>query len=64
MYTRAMAAGAVGGKLLGTGGGGFMLFFVEPEKRATFSKAMHDCLEIPIKFDFDGSKIVVYQPNY
>lgn len=64
LYARAMAAGAVGGKLLGAGGGGFMLFFVEPEKRPSFSKAMHDCLEIPIKFDFDGSKIVVYQPNY
>lgn len=64
LYARAMAAGAVGGKLLGAGGGGFMLFFVEPEKRASFRKALHDCLEIPIKFDFDGAKIVVYQPSY
>ncbi len=64
LYNRAISAGAIGGKLLGAGGGGFMLFFVEPEKRASFSRAMQDCLEIPIKFDFDGSKIVVYQPNY
>lgn len=63
LYERAIQAGAIGGKLLGAGGGGFMLFFVEPEKRHTFNQALTDCLEIPFKFDFDGSKIIVYQPN-
>ncbi|OGG94816.1 MAG: hypothetical protein A2527_12760 [Candidatus Lambdaproteobacteria bacterium RIFOXYD2_FULL_50_16] len=63
IYSRAIKAGAIGGKLLGAGNGGFMCFYVKPEKRATVRKALGDLIHVPFKFDFDGSKIIVYQPN-
>jgi len=63
LYESAVRAGAVGGKLLGAGGGGFMLFYVEPEAKEHVKKALGGYLEVPFKFDFDGSKIIVYQPN-
>ena len=63
LYDLAIKAGAVGGKLLGAGGGGFMLFYVEPEAKGHVRKALSGYLEVPFKFDFDGSKIIVYQPN-
>ncbi|MBF0487654.1 MAG: kinase [Nitrospirae bacterium] len=63
IYERALASGAVGGKLLGAGGGGFMVFFVEREKQAAFKHALSDYLHVPFSFDFDGSKIIVYQPQ-
>jgi D-glycero-alpha-D-manno-heptose-7-phosphate kinase len=64
MYSKAMKAGAIGGKLLGAGGGGFMAFYVENEKQDSVKEALKDYLHIPFNFDFDGSKIVVYEPNY
>ena len=64
MYSKAMKAGAVGGKLLGAGGGGFMSFYVEKENQEAVKVALKDYLHIPFNFDFDGSKIVVYEPNY
>jgi hypothetical protein len=42
----------------------FMLFFVESGKRKKFLKKLNGYLSIPFKFDFDGSKIIVYEPNY
>ncbi|MBF0244214.1 MAG: kinase [Planctomycetes bacterium] len=64
MYDKAMEAGALGGKLLGAGGGGFMLVFAEPENQPAIRKAMEDYLQIPFGFDFDGSRIIVYEPYY
>lgn len=64
MYSQAMKAGAIGGKLLGAGGGGFMAFYVEKENQEAVKVALKDYLHIPFNFDFDGSKIVVYKPNY
>jgi len=64
MYSKAMKAGAIGGKLLGAGGGGFMSFYVEKENQEAVKVALKDYLYIPFNFDFDGSKIVVYEPNY
>ena len=61
MYETALQAGAVGGKLLGAGGGGFMAFYVEKEKQNSVKSALSKYLHIPFKFDFDGSKIVVYE---
>ena len=58
-YERAMAAGALGGKLLGAGGGGFLLFFVEREKRAAVRAALPDLAEIPFAFEDKGSQIVM-----
>jgi len=63
MYAKAIKAGAIGGKLLGAGGGGFMSFYVEKENQEAVKIALKDYLHIPFNFDFDGSKIVVYEPN-
>lgn len=63
MYKKAITAGAIGGKLLGAGGGGFMAFYVEKDKQEAVKLALSEYLNIPFKFDFDGSKIVVYEPN-
>lgn len=64
MYKKAIKAGAIGGKLLGAGGGGFMAFYVEKEKQESVRRALKGYLHIPFDFDFEGSKIVVYEPNY
>jgi len=63
IYKKALAAGALGGKLLGAGGGGFMLFYVPPEKQAAVKKDLSEYLHVPFKFDFEGSKVIVYQPE-
>lgn len=64
MYNKALKAGAIGGKLLGAGGGGFMAFYVEKNNQQNVIDALNGYLHIPFNFDFDGSKIVVYEPNY
>lgn len=58
MYLRAREAGALGGKLLGAGGGGFMLFFVPPERQARVRAALSDCYEITFALNAPGSQIV------
>ena len=63
MYKKALNAGAVGGKLLGAGGGGFMIFYVEQNNHIAVQNALKEYLHIPFEFDFDGSKIVVYKQN-
>lgn len=63
IYEAAMAAGASGGKLLGAGGGGFMLFIVEPSKQAKVRNALKDLVAVKIAIDNVGSKIVVYEPD-
>lgn len=60
MYAAGIRAGASGGKLLGAGGGGFMLFFVRPEKQKRFKEKMKKLLEIPFRFDYAGSQIIFY----
>lgn len=63
IYLTAMRAGATGGKVLGAGGGGFMLFFVEPERQAAFKKKMRGLLRVPFEFDELGSQIIYYRPD-
>lgn len=63
IYETAVKNGAVGGKLLGAGGGGFILFYVEPEKHERVKKALQNYLHVPFRFDFKGSEIIVYKPN-
>lgn len=63
IYNKAIQAGAIGGKLLGAGGGGFMAFYCEPHFQNSVILALKDYLHIPFNFDFDGSKIIVYEPN-
>jgi D-glycero-alpha-D-manno-heptose-7-phosphate kinase len=62
MYAHGRIAGALGGKLLGAGGGGFMLFCVRPERREEVARALHDYREVPFKINWSGSTIVFYTP--
>lgn len=64
IHDLAIRNGALGGKLLGAGGGGFMLFFVEESQRAKLSAALDRYLQIPFKFEYEGSKIIVYEPDH
>ncbi len=58
IYNKAVNAGAEGGKLLGAGGGGFMLFYVKPEHQAAVKEALKDYYEIEFKIDYEGATIV------
>jgi D-glycero-alpha-D-manno-heptose-7-phosphate kinase len=58
IYEKARAAGALGGKLLGAGGGGFMVFFVEPEHQQHVCEALKDLLRVPFEFELNGSEII------
>ncbi len=63
IYQRAQAAGAIGGKLLGAGGGGFMLFFAKPENHLRIMQALEDLLWVPFEFESGGSNIVFFDRN-
>lgn len=63
IYDTAMRAGAIGGKLLGAGGGGFVLFFVPPAKQKAVKEKLKKLLLVPFEFEALGSQIIVYQPN-
>lgn len=63
IYAKARQAGAIGGKLLGAGGGGFMLFFAPPERHPEIKRALDDLLWVPFSFENAGSSIIFYDPN-
>jgi D-glycero-alpha-D-manno-heptose-7-phosphate kinase len=58
LYRRGLEAGALGGKLLGAGAGGFILFFVPPEKRAAVSAALDQAEEIPVRVGATGTQVI------
>jgi D-glycero-alpha-D-manno-heptose-7-phosphate kinase len=60
LYDDARQAGAFGGKLLGAGGGGFILLFVPPEKQAKVRKRFTRLIEVPFEFEFSGSQIIFF----
>lgn len=60
IYEAARGAGAEGGKLLGAGGGGFMLIFVEPERRAAVLRALEKLLPVPFCFEATGTQLLRY----
>jgi D-glycero-alpha-D-manno-heptose-7-phosphate kinase len=63
IYTRALTAGALGGKLLGAGGGGFFLFYVDPSKRANVINSITretPCKVYDFKFALNGSRVSSY----
>jgi D-glycero-alpha-D-manno-heptose-7-phosphate kinase len=62
IYERAIRAGALGGKLLGAGGGGFLLMFVEPDKQYAVHQALSNLIRVPFKFENTGSQIIYYNP--
>lgn len=60
LYARGIKAGALGGKLLGAGGGGFLVFYVQPEKKTDVMDAMKDLLFVPFHFEDGGSRVLYY----
>jgi len=58
LYHKAREAGALGGKLTGAGGGGFMLLFVPPARRGTVCETLSHLIHVPFKFEFSGSQII------
>ena len=63
IYDAAIKAGASGGKILGAGGGGFLLLFVKPELQANVRERLYNLIHVPFQFENSGSRIVLYQPN-
>lgn len=64
IYDTALRAGALGGKLLGAGAGGFMLLFVKPQDQKQVRKHLNNLLYVPFDFDNSGSQIIFYNPPY
>lgn len=62
LYDIAIKAGALGGKLLGAGGGGFLLFYCEKEKQENLKKALDNLMIVPFKFENDGAQVLYYAP--
>ena len=60
IYARAMNSGALGGKILGAGGGGFILFFVRPEDRERLQQGLSPLLHVPFRFDTLGSQVIYF----
>ncbi|MBF0563664.1 MAG: kinase [Nitrospirae bacterium] len=63
IYEEARRGGAIGGKLIGAGGGGFIILFVKPQDQPEVRQRLKKLLQVPFRFDNSGSQIVVYQPN-
>ena len=58
IYQKAIEAGALGGKLLGAGGGGFLIFYVQPQYKNSVMDAMKDLMHIPFSFESEGTSII------
>jgi D-glycero-alpha-D-manno-heptose-7-phosphate kinase len=63
LYAKGLEAGALGGKLLGAGGGGFLVFYVQPEYHESVRNAMQDLLYIPFEFETGGTRVIHYTPE-
>lgn len=63
LYAKAIRAGALGGKLLGAGGGGFLLFYVEKEHQDAVRAALADLLYVPFSFENTGTRVIFYDPE-
>ena len=60
-YKKGLDAGALGGKLLGAGGGGYLLFFVERDKQQSVKEALSELTYVPFHFESDGTKVLYYK---
>jgi D-glycero-alpha-D-manno-heptose-7-phosphate kinase len=63
IYQAALDSGAIGGKLLGAGGGGFMLLFARPDSQPRIRETLKELVYVPFNFEDSGSRVVLYQPN-
>ena len=63
LYEKGISAGALGGKLLGAGGGGFLVFYVQPERKAAVMEAMRDLMYVPFLFEDGGTRVIHYTPE-
>lgn len=63
IYNTAVDNGALGGKILGAGGGGFILFYAKPEQQRDIKKALRNLIHVPFKFDDQGCQTVLYAPK-
>ena len=63
LYDKGIKAGALGGKLLGAGGGGFLLFYVEKDKQKNVLKALDELMHVPFQFESEGSTVIHYNPS-
>ena len=63
LYIKGLDAGAIGGKLLGAGGGGFLIFYVKPERQEAFKKAMANLMYISFEFENGGTRVIHYSPQ-
>ena len=63
LYDKGMQAGALGGKLLGAGGGGFLVFYVQPEYQSAVKEALKELMYIPFQFEDGGTKVIHYTPE-
>ena len=63
LSSRARKAGAIGGKITGAGGGGFLLLFVSPSKQDNVREALGEQILVPFRFEFNGSQIIFYEPE-
>jgi D-glycero-alpha-D-manno-heptose-7-phosphate kinase len=63
LYQEAIDAGAIGGKIMGAGGGGFLMLFVKPELQDQVRERLKHLIHVPFKFEDSGSRVVMYQPN-
>lgn len=63
LYDKGIKAGALGGKLLGAGGGGFLVFYVPKEKQPFVKEAMKDLLYIPFEFENGGTRVIYFAPE-
>jgi D-glycero-alpha-D-manno-heptose-7-phosphate kinase len=63
IYQAGRSAGAMGGKLLGAGGGGFILFFIKPELQPAIREKLQKLVYVPFKFEDLGTQIIYYRPN-
>ena len=63
LYDKGIKAGALGGKLLGAGGGGFLVFYVQPEYQENVKNAMKELMYIPFAFEDGGTRVIHYTPE-
>ena len=63
LYQKALVAGALGGKLLGAGGGGFLLFYVEKDRQPMVRRALDELLYVPFEFENHGARVLHYTPE-